>query len=113
MSRSDCLNTIEALLAAVPDPVERLSANQERAYGWWVIASDEALRHYIRSGRRLALLDCGHYKVTDALHRAECPRCGAMIRSGYDYHAFRALGQPDAFSWPDDPLRSLHERLQC
>lgn len=32
-----------------------------------------------------------------------------MIRAGWDHDGFRRLKEPDTFSWPDDPLRVLHE----
>ncbi len=54
-------------------------------------------------------LECGHYVLSRALHRAPCQRCGEMIRSGYDHDGFRRLGMPDKFHWPEDPLLELNE----
>ncbi|WP_321967138.1 RING finger protein [Burkholderia cepacia] len=96
------------LFANESDPVEPLSSNQSTALFRnamvWKTGSHPDLKH-----GRLVALACGHYTITKALHRSKCPRCGAMIRAGYDYDAFRNRGALDDFSWPDDPLRPLHE----
>jgi len=88
-----------------PNPFEDLAEDQTAAMDWKTgVAAELMLKH-----GRLVLLTCGHLTVTKALYRARCPRCGEMIRAGYDYDAFRNLGAPDEFSWPGDPLRPLHE----
>ncbi|HEU0196998.1 MAG TPA: hypothetical protein VFQ88_07240 [Nevskiaceae bacterium] len=94
------------ILAAEPDPVESIAPDQSRAHAVRFIGTAA------REGRywRLVQLKCGHFKTTHALRRTDCPRCGAMRRAGYDYDAFRHLGQPDTFAWPGGPLRELHER---
>lgn len=94
------------LLAGEPNPMEKFAADQASAKGVWVVglAQMDLLKH-----GRVVKLDCGHYTLTKALHRAGCPRCGEMIRAGYDHDGFRRLGAPDEFSWPDDPFRAAHE----
>ncbi|MFK4706115.1 hypothetical protein ABIC83_002954 [Roseateles asaccharophilus] len=92
------------------DPMEALSANQAKAKSAWVtgaLLSQDA--DWLIARGRLAHLMCGHYVLTRALYKAACPRCGEMIRSGWDYEGFRRAGSRDTFSWPDDPLRQLHE----
>lgn len=96
------------LFARESDPVESITADQSsalllQAMVWKTGGHPDAKRG------RLAALACGHYTVTKALNRAKCPRCGEMIRAGYDYDAFRNRGGRDEFSWPSDPLRPLHE----
>jgi hypothetical protein len=97
---------LASLFAGEPDPVEALAEDQSLAMIWKTGISVEAM---VKHGR-LVLLTCGHFAVTKSLHRSKCRRCGEMIRAGYDYDAFRNLGSGDAFSWPDDPLRLLHEK---
>ena len=94
------------LLANEPNPIEPLAEDQSYAMVWKTGLSAKAM---LRKGR-LALLVCGHFTVTKARHHAKCPRCGEMIRAGYDYDAYRNLGGDDTFSWPADPLRPLHEK---
>ncbi|MGF6265219.1 hypothetical protein OKW49_006212 [Paraburkholderia youngii] len=97
---------LAALLGDEPDPFEALSANQASALAWkWKLGTPPDL---LKDGRLVAL-ECGHYLVTKARIRAKCRRCGAMIRAGCDYDAFRNLGGAETFSWPGDPLRPLHE----
>lgn len=98
--------SLAELLAGEPDPVEAVCEDQTLAMAWKVGQNADAL---LKQGR-LALLACGHFTITKALHRAKCRRCGEMIRAGYDYDAFRNLGCEDDFSWPGDPLRLLHEK---
>lgn len=100
------------LLRGQPNPIEDLAADQRQVHGGWLSSVSSMADHFLKTGQRLAALQCGHYTVTRALRRAACPRCGAMIRSGYDYDGYRRLGQPDEFSWPDDPLAALHEGRQ-
>lgn len=95
---------LAGVLAKEPNPIEKLDSNQSRAMTA-LPASGEAL---VRNGR-LVMLECGHFIVTRALKRAGCPRCGEMIRAGYDYDGYRRLGNLDDFDWPGDPLRSLHQ----
>lgn len=90
------------------DPMEKLAADQSKA-----IAARLPTREHtdvLTTKGRLVILECGHYAVTRARYRCACARCGEMIRAGYDYEAFRMRGAGDDFSWPDDPLRLLHER---
>lgn len=93
------------LLGDEPNPVEDLAEDQTAAMAWKTGLAAELM---LRDGR-LVLLTCGQLTLTKAMHRARCPRCGEMIRAGYDYDGFRNLGVPDDFCWPGDPLRVLHE----
>lgn len=97
---------LAALMAGEHDPIEQLAEDQSSAKGVWAfgVASADLLKH-----GRVVKLACGHFTLTKALHRARCPRCGEMIRAGYDHDAFRRLGEPDGFSWPGDPFREAHE----
>ena len=97
---------LAVILAGEPNPMETFAADQASAKGVWAIgvAQADLLKH-----GRVVKLACGHVTLTKALNRARCPRCGEMIRAGYDYDAFRRRGVPDNFSWPDDPFRSVHE----
>jgi hypothetical protein len=94
------------LFANRPDPVEKLQEDQSMAF---FLASISGLSYSLTVGRLVQLV-CRHYKVTRAHRRTGCPRCGAMIRAGYDYDAFRNLGHADTFEWPGDPLRGLHQK---
>jgi len=96
---------LASLFAGETDPFEAVARDQGLAMIWKTgIIVDAMVKH-----GRLVVLTCGHFAVTKSLHRAKCKRCGEMIRAGYDYDAFRNLGATDSFSWPDDPLRPLHE----
>ncbi len=101
-------HSLAELLAREPDPLEAVCEDQTHAMAWKVGETGDAL---LKRGR-LALLACGHFAITKALHRAKCRRCGEMIRAGYDYDAFRNLGHEDDFFWPGDPLRPLHEKSE-
>lgn len=103
--------TLHEILRNEPNPVENLADDQQQAKihnGWFADLTSRTAR-FLKTGRRIAALECGHYVLFKALRRAGCPRCGEMIRSGYDYDGFRRLGVPDAFHWPDDPLLELNE----
>ena len=97
------------LLGREPDPTEALSEDQRTAQLCTAMVWKTGNHPDLKRGRLVALA-CGHYTLTKAIHRARCRRCGEMIRAGYDYDAFRNLGAADTFSWPLDPLRTLHER---
>jgi hypothetical protein len=100
---------LRELLANEPDPIEKLAADQHRAVSEWVVRITSAADHFLKTGQRIAVLECGHFVLTRALRSAKCRRCGEMIRSGYDHDGFRRLGMPDEFSWPEDPLAILNE----
>lgn len=97
---------LAAVLANERDPVEALSDDQGPAIMVWKAGTADLM---LKQGRPV-LLACGHFTITRSVHRAKCSRCGEMIRSGYDYEAFRNRGAEDVFSWPADPLRILHEK---
>lgn len=97
------------LFRGEPNPMEKLSARQDMA----LMVTVPGIAHSLTKDGRLAALECGHFVMTKSLHRASCPRCGEMIRSGWDYDGFRNLGAPDTFSWPGDPLRILHEKMEA
>lgn len=92
------------LFAGQRDPIEALLEEQVIATAF----KDFSVEALLKRGR-LVKLACRHFTVTKSLRRAKCPRCGEMIRAGYDYDGFRRLGSADRFSWPSDPLRALHE----
>lgn len=94
------------LLNGEPNPKEPLAEAQGQAIATFMFGTADQLT---KCGRPV-ILACGHYTMTKAVHVAGCPRCGEMIRSGYDYDAFRHLGHPDDFHWPGDPFRELHEK---
>lgn len=106
----NCAPVVDAVLAeafqGAPDPVESLREDQGMAIFYTTIASTEGCA---QKGRLVHLL-CGHFVFTKATRRAKCPRCGEMIRAGYDYAAFRNGEAFDDFSWPDDPLGGIHNR---
>jgi hypothetical protein len=95
--------TLSDMFSKEPNPMEIFTEDQSHA------TFLNMTSHQDISKGRLVSLACGHYIITKALHKARCPRCGEMIRSGYDYDAFRNLGQVDDFDWPDDPLKTIHE----
>jgi hypothetical protein len=92
----------------MPDPREPLRADQGMALFYTTLANAKQAG----TKGRLAHLLCGHFVITKAIRSAKCPRCGEMIRAGYDYEAFRNGGGFDEFSWPDDPLGYIHNRSQ-
>jgi hypothetical protein len=76
---------LASLFAGEPDPFEALAENQSGALAWkWKLGAAPGL---LKHGR-LVVLECGHYTITKAPHRAKCRRCGEMIRAGYDCDAF-------------------------
>ncbi len=93
------------ILSTRPDPVERLLVNQGLPFFLNAISNGK-----LKSGKRVVRLECGHFALTRARNRTACCRCGEMIRSGYDYVAFRINGYPDDFHWPGDPLYGLNEK---
>lgn len=94
------------LLKGEPDPIEALTSATEFQFD--PVLQTRTAEELLSRGR-VVRLACGHFKMTKALRRTGCPRCGEMIRSGWDHDSFRRLGAPDTFSWPDDPMRRLHE----
>lgn len=99
------------ILSRHPNPVERLASEQQQSktHSGWFADITKRSEHFLKTGKRIVALQCGHYVLTRSLYRAACPRCGEMIRSGYDHDGFRRLGMPDRFHWPEDPLRELNE----
>jgi len=100
---------LRQLLQDDRNPIERIAPDQSRCWSGWFTNQETLAAHYLKTGKRLVVLACGHYTLTAALQRAACPRCGEMIRSGYDYDGFRWRGVRDGFSWANDPLRSFNE----
>ena len=86
--------TLARLFVKNPNPTEKLSHDQRMALYLFSISGAFLT---CRSGR-LVQLECRHYKITRATKRTGCPRCGAMIRAGYDYDAFRNLEHLDTFN---------------
>jgi len=104
-------NALRDLLCKQPNPVEKLASEQQQLKthsGWFADIATQS-EQFLKTGKRIVPLECGHYVLSKALHRAPCSRCGEMIRTGYDYDGFRRLGMPDDFHWPDDPLITLNE----
>ena len=97
--------TLARVLANERDPVEPLAVDQTRAVNVWTLG----VANTPTQRGRVVELACGHLVITRARHAAGCPRCGEMIRSGWDHDGFRRLGNPDTFHWPDDPFRVHHE----
>lgn len=95
------------LFAQERNPIEVVVDDQASAKGVFVVGIAHA--DLLKAGR-VVKLACGHFTLTKALRKAGCPRCGEMVRAGYDHDGFRRLGEPDTFSWPDDPFRAVHER---
>ena len=102
---------VRVLLSRQPDPVEKLASEQQqlKTHSGWFAEITKRSEHFLKTGKRFVALECGHFVLTRSLHRAACPRCGEMIRSGYDHDGFRRLGMPDEFHWPNDPLSELNE----
>lgn len=111
MARPSPAPVVDALLAALMadqgNPVESVSSASQ--FDFDPTLSAASVDQLLARGR-IVRLACGHFKMTKALGRTGCPRCGEMIRAGWDHDGFRRLGNADTFSWPDDPLRLLHER---
>ena len=111
MARPSPAPVVDALLAemmvAHADPVE--SINNAREFDFDPTLNTASVDQLLTRGR-IVRLACGHFKTSKALVRTGCNRCGEMIRAGWDHDGFRRLGIADTFSWPDDPLRKLHER---
>lgn len=99
-------SVLAEILANRPNPLENLMADQ--GLPLFINALSNADKNIIEVGR-IARLECGHFVMTKAVVSARCPRCGEMIRAGYDYEGFRRQHQFDEFHWPDDPLRKLNE----
>lgn len=57
------------------------------------------------AGERIVNLACGHQTVTRNRGRATCPYCRYLILNGYDYDAFRRLGERD-------PLAGYWDRIK-
>ncbi len=91
-------------LSSRPDPVERLMKDQGLPFFLNAISDIKP-----KFDQRVVRLECGHFVFSRARNRTTCCRCGEMIRSGYDYVAFRAGEKEDDFHWPDDPLRNLND----
>ena len=97
------------LFAQERNPIEVVVDDQTSAKGVFAIGISHA--DLLKAGR-VVKLACGHFTLTKALRKAGCPRCGEMVRAGYDHDGFRRLGEPDTFSWPDDPFRAAHEPVE-
>lgn len=104
-------DVLRDLLRNLPNPVEKLASEQQqlKTHSGWFAEITKRSEHFLKTGKRIVALECGHYVLSRSLHRAACPRCGEMIRSGYDHDGFRRLGMPDEFHWQEDPLRELNE----
>lgn len=104
-------DALRDLLRRQPNPVEKLASElqQLKTHNGWFADITKQAEQFLKAGKRIVPLECGHYVLSSALHRAPCPRCGEMIRSGYDHDGFRRLGMPDKFHWPEDPLFELNE----
>ncbi|HEP6431523.1 TPA: hypothetical protein VDB83_005855 [Burkholderia cenocepacia] len=104
-------NILRELLRNEPNPVEKLASDQQqlKIHSGWFGELEQRTADFLKTGKRIVVLECGHYVLSKSLHRAACPRCGEMIRSGYDYDGFRRLGMPDEFHWPEDPLLVVNE----
>jgi hypothetical protein len=100
------------LLRNEPDPLENLVSIQAQEFDFDPFLHTQTPEQLLFRGR-LVRLECGHFKITKAMRRSACPRCGEMLRSGWDHDGFRRLGIADTFSWPGDPLRQLHEQPQA
>jgi hypothetical protein len=64
------------------------------------------------AGFRVVRLACGHHHFTSARQRAQCARCQRMFDTGADWDGFRNHDYQDDLEWPEDPLRTLHERTE-
>lgn len=104
-------DAIRSLLSKQPNPFEKLARAQEqmKTHSGWFAEITARSEYFLKTGKRIVLLECGHYALSKSLYRAACARCGEMIRSGYDYDGFRRLGMQDDFHWPNDPLATLNE----
>lgn len=104
-------DALRDLLRNQPNPVEKLASEQQqlKTHSGWFAEITKRTEHFLKTGKRIVALECGHYVLSRSLHSAACKRCGEMIRSGYDHDGFRRLGMPDEFHWPNDPLVELNE----
>lgn len=93
--------SLAKLLANEPNPVEALAADQASAKGLWAIGVAQA--DFLKHGR-VVRLSCGHFTSTKATSKAQCPRCGEMIRAGYDHDAFHQAGR----SCPEGKRAAAH-----
>ena len=71
--------------------------DQTSAKGVFVVGISHA--DLLKAGR-VVKLACGHFTLTKALRKAGCPRCGEMVRAGYDYDGFRRLVSRMRFRGP-------------
>jgi hypothetical protein len=95
--------------ACHPNPLKLFHEHQPSAR--FLSSLDRMVLVQLSTGQgRLVRLACGHFTVTKVFREAPCPRCGEMIRAGYAYTTFHEKLTPDEFSWPGDPLLSLHEQ---
>lgn len=97
------------IMKSEKDPFEKIDMDTPSSKGIWTMGVIPVENYDILKHGRPARLECGHFTMTKALKRAQCPRCGEMIRAGYDYDSFRHHGAPDEFSWPGDPFQLIHE----
>ncbi|MBV7542046.1 hypothetical protein [Acidovorax sp. sic0104] len=104
-------SVLSDLLRNQRNPIERLVSleEQSKTHNGWFASLPQRTAHFLATGKRIVRLECRHYVLTRSLFRAACPRCGEMIRAGYDYDAFRRLGAQDEFRWAEDPLWELNE----
>ncbi len=91
------------ILKNCKNPIKKLSADQSMTFFLTAISDEK------QTLNRLVRLECGHFIQTRAVQRSRCPRCGEMIRAGYDYEGFSMGQHTDDFHWPDDPCFNLNE----
>lgn len=94
------------ILGKQPNPTENLMGDQGLSFFLNSLASTDT---NLTPNGRIVRLECGHFVLSKASRKTKCPRCGEMIRSGYDYEGFRTGRDSDEFHWPDDPAFSLNE----
>ncbi|MBN9525765.1 MAG: hypothetical protein J0H82_06170 [Alphaproteobacteria bacterium] len=94
---------LAAALADIADPVEAIIRDCPTALGHNVVNGS------LGKPTKIVRLACSHFTITDRRATCPCRRCGAMIRAGYDYDAFRRLGALDEFDWPKDRLKNIHQ----
>lgn len=63
--------------------------------------------------KRIVDLSCNHKAITANQYRHRCERCAMMMKHGFDMELWLRdpWGPYDGMSWPEDPLRGFHERL--
>lgn len=70
--------------------------------------------NFLKDGKRVVILECGHYAYTNSIHGIHCLRCKEMydrsiIDGSEDYDAFKKGLKKDNMVWENDLCRIFNE----